>query len=110
MKILANEDLLDYLMTSDFNENLSPDELKELLIKFRQFYRVKFSRVESMEMEKKKFDFEIEQLKHQFQLSNQQLIESNQHLLNIYNSITSRKLTFLERLLGKIKTRKNEII
>ena len=38
----------------------SPDELKELLIKFRQFYRVKFSRVESMEMEKKKFDFEIE--------------------------------------------------
>ena len=38
-----NDEILEYLMTSDFNENLNKDELKALLIKFREFYRYMYS-------------------------------------------------------------------
>jgi hypothetical protein len=110
MKNLNEEEILDYLMTSDFSESLSPDELKNLLLKFRHFYRINFSRSNSIEMEKKRFDYEIEQLKIEKQSEINNLSDSNTQLLNIYKSITSRKLTFLERLLGKIKPKSNEII
>ena len=37
---LSENEILDYLMTSDFVEGLNPDEFKFLLFKFRNFYRV----------------------------------------------------------------------
>ena len=61
-------------------------------------------------MEKKRFDYEIDQLKLKKQEEINNLSDSNNKLLNIYNSITSRKLTFLERLFGKIKPKSNEKI
>jgi hypothetical protein len=110
MKNLNNEEIIDYLMTSDFNESLSPEELKNLLLKFRYFYRINLSRSNSIEMEKKRFDYEIEELKLKKQEEINNLSDSNSKLLSIYNSITSRKLTFKERLFGKIKPKSNEKI
>lgn len=110
MKNLRDEEILDYLMTSDFNESLSPEELKNLLLKFRHFFRINFSRSNSIEMEKKRFHYEIEQLEIKKQEEINNLSDSNNKLLDIYNSITSRKLTLSERLFGKIKPKSNEKI
>src|ERR1035438_4914472 len=44
---LTEKEILDYLMSSDFNEGLTPDEFKLLLIKFRNFYRVLYSKCEN---------------------------------------------------------------
>jgi hypothetical protein len=110
MKNWDDERILEYLMTSEFEDNLSPEDLKFLLWKFRYFYRVISTRSNNIEMEKKRFDFEIETLK----LSKNKEIEdqkkSYHHLLNIYNSITSRKLSLIERITGKIKLGPNENI
>ena len=110
MKNWDDERILEYLITSEFDDNLSPEDLRYLLFKFRYFYRIISSRSTSIEIEKKRFNFEIESLK---QLKNEEIqIEkkSYDHLLNIYNSITSRKLSFMERWKGKIKLGPNESI
>ena len=39
IKKLTNDETLDFLMTSEFENNHSPDELKYLLVKWRYFYR-----------------------------------------------------------------------
>ena len=43
MKELNDDDILEYLMTSDFIENHNPEEYKFLLHKFRFFYRILFN-------------------------------------------------------------------
>ena len=37
---LTDEEILEYLMTSDIIENFRPDEYKYLIFKFREIYRV----------------------------------------------------------------------
>ncbi len=103
---LTEEEILDYLMTSDFNEGLTPDELRFLLFKFRNFYRtiasglsnhkdrmdeaIKNSKITVEEMEKKVFQIE----------------NVNTHIENKYKQLLEKKLTWKERLSGKI----NEIV
>jgi hypothetical protein len=110
MKNWSEEELLNYLMTSDFDDDLSPEDFKSLLIRFRHFYRIVASRSNSTQMEKKRFDFEIEQLKinHSSELN----ITNNEKekVIEAYQSITKRRLTFWERLVGKIKPKHKEII
>lgn len=110
MKNWDDERLLEYLMTSDFDENLPPEDLKFLLLKFRYFYRIISSRSMSIDLEKKRFDFEIDTLKRENQEKIQVEKNSYDHLLNIYKSLVSRKLTFTERLKGKIRLKPNESI
>ena len=58
----SDEDILDFLMTSDFNDDLSPEQFRFLLIKFRQFYRISANRYNDIEMERKKFNYDLELL------------------------------------------------
>ena len=46
IKELLDDEILDFLMTSEFEDNYSPDELKYLLQKWRYFYRLFNGKVE----------------------------------------------------------------
>ncbi len=102
MKELSDNDILNYLMTSEFNEGLKPEELKFLLIKFRIFYRNKESNLSRVKYEYQAQDLklkeEIERLKKEnFDLSKELSIQSN-----LYKNLLNRKLSLKERFSGKL--------
>lgn len=105
----SDNDILNYLMVSEFNEGLTPDEFKFLLIKFRYFYRLNYGKTESLRVD-------IDKLKEQ----NYSIIETNkvhiknvnsekQNIENKYNKLVNRKLTWKERIKGKIIIKEDEI-
>lgn len=105
---LKDDEILDFLMTSDFEDDYSPTELKYLLTKWRYFYRLlhgqsenKSTRLES-EIQNLKDSVEqskIDAIKYQNQIANKQ---------NIIDSLKNRELTWKERFSGKIITKENE--
>lgn len=104
---LTDKEILEFLMTSDFNDNLSPDEAKFLLLKFRYFYRQTSSKNESLSRE---VESKNKKLEEQEVLSNNRIKDltiENQTLSAKIDTIMNRKLTTMERISGKIKV-KNE--
>ncbi len=97
-----NDEILEYLMTSDFNENLNKDELKALLIKFREFYRYMYSVKDNKVIDR---DFEIKKLKEDIEDKKEDITKLNfskSELENERNLLKRRKLTFIERIKGKL--------
>lgn len=97
MTFLNENEILDYLMTSDFNEGLTQEEFRFFLLKFRYHYRVLYSRLES---QRYLLDEKIELVN---ELTDK--INKLENLINlkdeeIKNEI-NRKLTLRERLTGK---------
>jgi len=99
---LSDEELLDFLMTSEFDENFSIDQYRFLLKKFRNFYRVIYcsvsnykDRMDNSLVEKKMKEEELEIKTKEFDYQTTELI-------NKLNRIRNKKLTFKERILGKI--------
>lgn len=108
IKELLDDEVLDFLMTSEFEDNYSPDELKYLLQKWRYFYRLfngKFDRYKSDS------EFTIESLMDQIKSLNndrnifQMKIAEKE---DVINSLKNRKLTWKERFTGKIITNEDE--
>lgn len=101
---LTDDQILEYLMTSDFIENYSPEEYKFLLSKFKYFYRILHGR---HTLEKGQKDFQIEELNKVIEsmkkLIEQEQIKSAQLQDKIDLSAKERKLTWKERWDGKIK-------
>lgn len=98
---LTDRQILEFLMTSDFNENLSPDETRFLLLKFRNFYRVVASKNETLvgEIEiLKKNQTMIEDLNKKVL----DLTDKNSNLSDRLNTIMNKKLSIKERIFGKI--------
>lgn len=107
MKIseLNDEDILNFLMTSDFEGDYSPEELKYLLVKWRYFFRLFQGRSEQSKMSlednllkveeqlevKKKSEFDL-----QVKLANKE---------DYISSIKNRNLSWKERFSGKIITK-----
>jgi hypothetical protein len=110
MKNWTDDKFLEYLMTSDFDDNLSPEDYKLLLQKFRKFYRITAGRSTNIEMEKKKFDYEIDLLKTKNLQDISNLEQEKNHILGVYNNLLQRKLTVSERIIGKVKPKPNEIL
>jgi len=99
---LSETDLLDYLMTSEFDEGLSPEEMKFLLIKFRNFYRIVSCSVELSRERAKQAMIEKDEI---LSFSNLKVEEANNQkseLINKLNRILNKKLSWKERFLGKI--------
>lgn len=105
---LKDDEILDFLMTSDFEDDYSPVELKYLLTKWRYFYRVLHGQSENkmtnLESEIKNLKESVEQskidaIKYQNQIANKQ---------NIIDNLKNRELTWKERFSGKIITNENE--
>lgn len=97
---------LEYLMTSDFNEGLKPEELIELLNRFRYEYRLLSGKNTSLTKELEKNSIELENLKGlNFEIENKgnskiAMLEDEIHFLR---SKLTRRLTLKERISGKIK-------
>lgn len=100
---MKEEDILDYLMSSEFNEGMSDQESQFLLLKFRQHYRLLVSKSEQMkyrldEVEKKMSEV-VPMLE---KMIGDKDIELTQMDAN-YKKQLNRKLTLGERFSGKIK-------
>lgn len=102
MEAQSNKDILNYLMTSDFNEDYKPEHLKDLLRKFRNFYRVLYDKNKNIS---DSFLSENELLKKDLQRTEKLLDEEKRQVTILeadYKKIVNRKLTLRERLSGKI--------
>lgn len=100
---MKEEDIIDYLMTSDFNEGLSDKEAQFLLLKFRQYYRYQISKNTQLLHKYDDLDIktmeEISLIKSRMTIAENELIRAqkkNEAELN-------RDLTFQERFFGKLK-------
>ncbi len=108
IKELTDEEILDFLMTSEFEDSYSPEELKYLLHKWRYFYRLFNGKFERYKTDK---EFENEQLMGQVELNNNSLTNLQVEVANRDNTIEllkNRKLTWKERWKGKIITEEDE--
>jgi hypothetical protein len=105
---LKDDEILEFLMTSDFEGDYSPTELKYLLTKWRYFYRILNGRsdrdvqklegdVQNLESKVKSKDLQIENLK-------SEIINKD----DIITTMKNRNLTFKERWSGKIILNENE--
>jgi hypothetical protein len=105
---LNDEQILDLLMTSEFEGDLSPSEFRYLLTKWRYFYRVlhgRFERVsDDLNFEIKCKENEISDIKQQ----NYKILVDCADKQNIIDLLKNRKLTIRERWTGKIIEKKDE--
>ena len=94
---LDEKSILDYLMTSDFSEGLTQEEFKFLLLKYRYYYRMIYSKNQSL-------NYSIDEMKEtikKLELSNLDLIDENKNIKSELESEKIRKLSWIERFLGK---------
>jgi hypothetical protein len=105
---LNDEEILDFLMNSDFEGDFKPEEYRYLLHKWKYFYRILNGRYE---LARVNHEGEIRQLISDKESLNKSLfdiqVESAQKE-DIIGSMKSRKLTLKERWSGKIILRENE--
>lgn len=104
---LTDEEILEFLMTSEFEDEYKNEEFKYLLFKWRYFYRMLHGKVELVKNEK---TFEIEELKTEIErlkTINKEISTKNANQEDEILSLKNRKLTIRERLSGKI-IQKNE--
>lgn len=109
IKDLSENELLDYLMTSEFQEGLKPDEFRYLLYTFRNYYRVAKGQITTLNNEIDIRNTTIDEIKITTEkIINQATLEKD-IAKGMLNDLYNRKLTLKERLSGKI-INKNEII
>lgn len=94
-----NKELLNFLMTSDFSEyNYSPNELVDLLLKFRNFYRISYHREKLLNDQyddlKKKYDILERDLENE-------RVKLTEHNRLVYEK-RKKKLSWRERITGKL--------
>jgi hypothetical protein len=107
MKIseLNDEDILNFLMTSDFEGDYSPEELKYLLVKWRYFFRLFQGRSEQSKMS---LEDKLLKVEEQLEVKKKSEFDLQVKLANkedYISSIKNRNLTFKERWTGKIITK-----
>jgi hypothetical protein len=99
---LDDEDILNFLMTSDFEDNYSPTELKYLLTKWRYFHR-HFQGISNRE--KLALEGELAHTKDMLSDKENQILNLQVDLANKQNEvdfIKSRKITLRDWWRGKI--------
>jgi hypothetical protein len=99
---LDNKEILDFLMTSDFDGDYKPEELKYLLIKWRYFYRLLNGKYELIKTDS---EFDLKKSKEEIAIKDQninQILVENAELKNKINTLKNRELSWKERFTGKI--------
>ena len=105
---LNDEEILDLLMTSEFENNLSPTEFKFLLKKWRFFYRILHGKMDRV---KDDFSYKIDILKGDVEGlkgQNYEVMVDSAKKDDQIHSLKNRKLTWKERWTGKIITNEDE--
>lgn len=101
MRFESDDDILDYLMTSEFvEEDLNPDDLKELLFKFRYFYRLSHSKQTALQHQIDELNNKVDVISEKIKKLEKEIEYRHQK----YESLKSKKLTWRERIKGKIIT------
>ena len=88
------------LMTSEFTEGYTPDELKNLLLEFRNEYRKLESQKIQLERKIEKQSNDIKGIEKDINV----VVKRNNVLELRIKKLRERKLTMRERFTGKIKT------
>lgn len=108
MKELQDNELLEFLMTSDLTEEYKPEELKFLLHKFKYFYRILHGKNANVIGQK---DLELDTLKREIEFLKKSIQSIQTEKADLQNIIdlqpSTRKLTFMERILGKVDLKNN---
>ena len=109
---LNDEEMLDLLMTSEFENSFSPTEYKFLLRKWRFFYRILHGRMERI---KDDLTYKVDSLQENLESIKEQNYKimvdgaQKQDQIDILkNVLKNRKLTWKERWTGKIITNEDE--
>jgi hypothetical protein len=101
---LKDDEILEILMTSDFIENLRPDDYKYLLFKFRSFYKNLYGVHQRYKSEK---EIIINNLKTDVDNISKEKLNLEMYNADLENNLLefkkSRKLTISERIRGEIK-------
>jgi hypothetical protein len=109
LKNFTEEDIMNYLMTSDFNEGLTPDEFKFLLLKFRNFYRISNGKSQFLKGEVESKEKELNSVKQHTQEEISKFKSETEHAQTQLKNLLEKKLSWKERWHGKIITN-NETI
>jgi hypothetical protein len=99
---LSETEILDYLMSSEFEEGLTPDEFKFLLKKFRNFYRIVSCSVASHKERMEKALSDSESVKNEMIKKDSEFEIEKLELEKRYIDLVEKKLTWQERFKGKI--------
>jgi len=104
---LEDDQILEFLMTSDLIENYRPEDYKYLIFKFRSFYKILYGNFQlyktNNEINVINFNTDVENFKKQ--ITSLQIEKAN--LENeIHQLKNPRKLTLKERLSGKTEIKK----
>jgi len=105
---LKDEEIMNFLMTSEFEDDYKPEELKYLLFKWRYFYRILHGKHELIKCDSEHI---ISKLKDENEFKDLKIFELQKNIAdkeNILNNLKSRKLTYKERLSGKIIIKDDE--
>jgi hypothetical protein len=105
---LEDNEILNFLMTSDFEGDYSPTELKYMLYKWRYFYRILYSNKDLIKNDSKVKINELESKIKSLDKIIGDLMQNSSEKDILIQNLKNRKLTIKERLSGKIITNENE--
>jgi hypothetical protein len=107
MKELSDEQILQYLMTSDLTENFRPEEYKFLILKFRDFYKILHGKHQLSKIQSERIISDLQSCNENLNTQIKELEVKKNLAENQLNEIpVQRKLTLKERFTGKIMIRK----
>lgn len=98
---LTEKDILDYLMTSDFNEGLNQDESRFLLLKYKNFYRAIYAKNEQLKNQLDELTTKLNSTDNELNIIKTEYKSVKSDLELKLNKESNRKLTIMERILGK---------
>ena len=100
---LKDDEILEYLMTSDIIENYRPDDYKYLIFKFRFFYKILYG---NFQLYKTNHQSEVKSLSVSLENTQKELTLTKVERANLQNEIDQiskpRKLTWKERISGNL--------
>lgn len=104
-----NDDILETLMTSDFNDEMKPGQWRTLLLNFRYFYKLLYGKYKQ---EKDQHELMKQELERHIKNENKEInqLRSQVYDLNISNMKLQqpRKLTWRERIKGETMPQENQ--
>ena len=95
---MSDDELYDYLMTSDLHEDWSPDDLKAMILFFRK-------KVRKIHSSKTSLEYKIEQLQNKLEFKDRQVLKKELERKDAerkVETLQNKKLSFKERIFGKI--------
>ena len=99
---LTDKEFIDFLLTSEFNDNFSPEQYRYMLHKFRYFYRLLHAKYEQITLDKGTLEMNINTLKELSTSKQKEHDAEIQDLKEQIDTLKSRKLTLRERWSGEI--------